>query len=141
MLSGLERTSRRSSASYLNLVDLATKHLGHFANRMRDALTAAPTRQNDRLEVWPRQTNLYPCRLCPRCFVETSWISYGNRLKRLCRLLTIWMRHAALAYGATGIGSGVVEAANKVLVAQPIKRSGWRWRIRFGPAVLSFRTL
>ena len=40
-----------------------------------------------------------------------------------------------------GIGSGVVEAANKVLVTQRMKRSGMRWRITSGQAVLTFRTL
>ena len=49
------------------------------------------------------------------------------------------MRYAALAGKAMGIGSGVVEAANKVLVVQRMKRSGMRWRIRTGQAVLSFR--
>ena len=51
------------------------------------------------------------------------------------------MRYAELADKAMGIGSGVVEAANKVLVAQRMKRSGMRWRIRSGQAVLSFRAL
>ena len=51
------------------------------------------------------------------------------------------MRCAALADKAMGIGSGVVEAANKVLVVQRMKRSGMRWRIRTGQAVLSFRVL
>ena len=49
------------------------------------------------------------------------------------------MRYAALAGKAMGIGSGVVEAANKVIVVQRMKRSGVRWRIRTGQAVLSFR--
>ena len=51
------------------------------------------------------------------------------------------MRYAELADEAMGIGSGVVEAANKVLVVQRMKRSGMRWRIRSGQAVLSFRAL
>ena len=51
------------------------------------------------------------------------------------------MRYAELANNAMGIGSGVVEAANKVLVTQRMKRSGMRWRITSGQAVLTFRTL
>ena len=39
------------------------------------------------------------------------------------------------------IGSGVVEAANKTLVTQRMKRSGMRWRIVGGQAVLTFRAL
>ncbi len=46
------------------------------------------------------------------------------------------MRYAALAYQAMGIGSGIVEAANKVLVAQRMN-----WRIASGQAVLPFRVL
>ena len=41
----------------------------------------------------------------------------------------IRMRYAALKDKAMGIGSGIVEAANKVLVVQRMKRSGMRWRI------------
>ena len=37
------------------------------------------------------------------------------------------------------IGSGVAEAACKTLVAQRLKRSGMRWRIVGGQAVLTFR--
>ena len=51
------------------------------------------------------------------------------------------MRYAALADKALSIGSGVVEAANKVLVVQRMKRSGMRWRIASGQAVLSFRAV
>ena len=51
------------------------------------------------------------------------------------------MRYAALADQAMGIGSGIVEAANKVLVAQRMKRSGMNWRIASGQAVLPFRVL
>ena len=39
------------------------------------------------------------------------------------------------------IGSGVVEAANKILVTQRMKRSGMRWRIPGGQAVLTVRAL
>ena len=42
---------------------------------------------------------------------------------------------------STAIDSGVVEAANKTLVTQRMKRSGMRWRIAGGQAVLSFRAL
>ena len=39
------------------------------------------------------------------------------------------------------IGSGVVEAANKVLVTQRMKRSGQRWGRQGGQGVLAFRAL
>ena len=42
---------------------------------------------------------------------------------------------------ARGIGPGIVEAANKVLVVHRTKRIGMRWRICSGQAVLSFRAL
>ena len=48
------------------------------------------------------------------------------------------MRYHALKEEGIAIGSGVVEAANKTLV---MKRSGMRWRIVGGQAVLTFRAL
>ena len=42
---------------------------------------------------------------------------------------------------ATPIGSGVVEAANKVLVNQRMKRAGMRWSIEGGQNILTFRAL
>ena len=51
------------------------------------------------------------------------------------------MRYHALKEQGIAIGSGIVEAANKTLVAQRLKRSGMRWRIVGGQAVLTFRAL
>ena len=46
------------------------------------------------------------------------------------------MRYRDLSDRRLAIGSGVVEAANKILVTQRMKRSGMRWRIHGGQAVL-----
>ena len=51
------------------------------------------------------------------------------------------MRYRQLKYQRLPIGAGVVEAANKVLVTQRLKRSGMRWKIDGGQAVLTFRAL
>ena len=59
------------------------------------------------------------------------------------------MRYRDLSDRRLAIGSGVVEAANKILVTQRIKilvtqrmkRSGMRWRIHGGQAVLTVRAL
>ena len=51
------------------------------------------------------------------------------------------MRYRQLKDQSLPIGSGVVEAANKVLVTQRLKRSGMRWKIDSGRAVLTFRAL
>ena len=51
------------------------------------------------------------------------------------------MRYHALKEEGIAIGSGVVEAANKTLVTQRMKRSGMRWRNVGGQAVLTFRAL
>ena len=51
------------------------------------------------------------------------------------------MRYRALKEEGVAIGSGVVEAACKTLVVQRLKRSGMRWRIVGGQAVLTFRAL
>ncbi len=51
------------------------------------------------------------------------------------------MRYRNLSDRRLAIGSGVVEAANKTLVTQRMKRSGMRWRIPGGQAVLTVRAL
>ena len=51
------------------------------------------------------------------------------------------MRYHAFKEKGIAIGSGVVEAANKTLVVQRMKRSGMRWRLVGGQAVLTFRAL
>ena len=51
------------------------------------------------------------------------------------------MRYASLKAKGYVIGSGVVEAANKVLVNQRMKRAGMRWSIEGGQNVLTFRAL
>ena len=49
------------------------------------------------------------------------------------------MRYHPFKEKGIAIGSGVLEAANKTLVTQPMKSSGMRWRIPGGQAVLTFR--
>ena len=51
------------------------------------------------------------------------------------------MRYQELRDRKLSIGSGIVEAANKVLVTQRLKRSGMRWRIEGGQAILTLRAL
>lgn len=51
------------------------------------------------------------------------------------------MRYALAAARGLPIGSGVVEAACKTLVAQRMKRSGMRWRDAGGQAILTLRGL
>jgi hypothetical protein len=51
------------------------------------------------------------------------------------------MRYADLRAQNLPIGSGVVEAACKTLVSQRLKRSGMRWRMAGGQAILTFRAL
>ena len=51
------------------------------------------------------------------------------------------MRYSELRAEKLAIGSGVVEAANKTLAAARMKRSGMRWHIKSGQAILSFRAL
>jgi hypothetical protein len=51
------------------------------------------------------------------------------------------MRYADLRAHNLPIGSGVVEAACKTLVSQRLKRSGMRWRMAGGQAILTFRAL
>ena len=51
------------------------------------------------------------------------------------------MRYHDLCARFLPIGSGVVEAACKTLVSQRLKRSGMRWRVPGGQAILTFRAL
>lgn len=51
------------------------------------------------------------------------------------------MRYSDLRAQLLPIGSGVVEAACKTLVSQRLKRSGMRWRVPGGQAILTFRAL
>jgi len=51
------------------------------------------------------------------------------------------MDYARLRVQNLPIGSGVVEATCKTLVTQRMKRSGERWTIDGGQAILTFRAL
>jgi hypothetical protein len=51
------------------------------------------------------------------------------------------MRYAQFVDDGIPIGSGVVEAACKTLVTQRLKRSGMRWHLDGGQAILTFRSL
>jgi hypothetical protein len=51
------------------------------------------------------------------------------------------MRYSDLRAQLLPIGSGVVEAACKTLVSQRLKRSGMRWRVPGGQAIVTFRAL
>ncbi|MDE0254578.1 MAG: hypothetical protein OYG32_07260 [Rhodospirillaceae bacterium] len=51
------------------------------------------------------------------------------------------MRYRDLSDRGIAIGYGVVEAATEILVTQRMKRSGMRWRIHGGQAVLAVRAL
>ena len=71
----------------------------------------------------------------------------GSALKILDRELAFFrknkgrMRYASLKARSYPVGSGIVEAANKVLVNQRMKRAGMRWSIEGGQNVLTFRSL
>ena len=51
------------------------------------------------------------------------------------------MRYAEAKAQGLPIGSGVVEAACKTLVTERLKRSGMRWGLRGGQAILTLRSL
>ena len=74
-------------------------------------------------------------------------ISKGKGVKDLKRELNYFrknqrrMNYAEVASAGFPIGSGTVEAANKVLVTTRMKRSGQRWGRNGGQGVLTFRSL
>lgn len=78
-------------------------------------------------------------------------LAYHHGRKRRCKALkqelayfrrNRWrMDYAQLRAQNLPIGSGVVGAACKTLVTQRMKRSGQRWSINGGQAILTFRAL
>jgi hypothetical protein len=78
-------------------------------------------------------------------------LAYHHGRKRRCQALKqeleyfrrnrARMDYARLRAQNLPIGSGVVEAACKTLVTQRMKRSGQRWSIDGGQAILTFRAL
>lgn len=71
----------------------------------------------------------------------------GRKREQLDKALTYFrnqrerMRYAAYRQANLPIGSGVVEAACKTLVSSRLKRSGMRWRMAGGQAVLTLRSV
>jgi hypothetical protein len=70
----------------------------------------------------------------PRCGPIKQELKYFRRNRSR-------MDYARLRAQNLPIGSGVVEAACKTLVTQRMKRSGQRWTIDGGQAILTFRAL
>lgn len=71
----------------------------------------------------------------------------GRQRERIEKELTYFhnqrsrMRYAQYRRDGLPIGSGVVEAACKTLVTQRLKRSGMRWDMAGGQAMLTFRSV
>ena len=71
----------------------------------------------------------------------------GAKAKKIRAELTYFrnhrrqMRYAEFRRQGLPIGSGVVEAACKTLVTHRMKRSGMRWSIPGGQAILTLRSL
>lgn len=70
----------------------------------------------------------------PRCGPLKQELGYFRRNRSR-------MNYARLLAQNLPIGSGVVEATCKTLVSQRMKRSGQRWTIEGGQAILTFRAL
>lgn len=70
----------------------------------------------------------------PRCSTLKQELGYFRRNRSR-------MNYARLRAQNLPIGSGVVEATCKTLVTQRMKRSGQRWTIDGGQAILTFRAL
>lgn len=71
----------------------------------------------------------------------------GRQRERLAKELTYFrnqrsrMRYAQYQREKLPIGSGVVEAACRTLVTQRLKRSGMRWELAGGQAILTLRSV
>jgi hypothetical protein len=96
---------------------------------LRDVLRDAPQGVDRVIEALCRLRSRYPRR---QAIHKT--IAYFREHRHR-------MRYSDLRAHLLPIGSGVVEAACKTLVSQRLKRSGMRWRLPGGQAILTFRAL
>jgi hypothetical protein len=96
---------------------------------LRDVLRDAPHGVDRVIEALGRLRSRYPRR---QAIHKT--IAYFREHRHR-------MRYSDLRAQLLPIGSGVVEAACKTLVSQRLKRSGMRWRVPGGQAILTFRAL
>ncbi len=82
-----------------------------------------------------------------RTLLYRSKTTKGSKRKRIDTELNYFrkhkkkMRYAEFTKMGLPIGSGVVEAACKTLVTQRLKRSGMRWSVPGGQAILTLRSL
>jgi hypothetical protein len=96
---------------------------------LRDVLRDAPQGVDNVIEALCRLRSRYPRR---QAIHKT--IAYFREHRHR-------MRYHVLRAQCLPIGSGVVEAACKTLVSQRLKRSGMRWRVPGGQAILTLRAL
>jgi|Tabmets5t2r1_1033131.scaffolds.fasta_scaffold15785_2 hypothetical protein len=96
---------------------------------LSEVLRDAPQGVDSVIEALCRLRSRYPCRQ-----VIHKTIAYFREHRHR-------MRYRHLRARLLPIGSGVVEAACKTLVSQRLKRSGMRWRMPGGQAILTFRAL
>jgi hypothetical protein len=96
---------------------------------LRDVLRDAPQGVDRVIEALCRLRSRYPRR---QALHKTRAYFREHRHR---------MRYSDLRAQLLPIGSGVVEAACKTLVSQRLKRSGMRWRVPGGQAILTLRAL
>jgi hypothetical protein len=96
---------------------------------LRDVLRDAPQGVDNVIEALCRLRSHYPRRQA----IHKTMAYFRKHRHR--------MHYHDLRAQFLPIGSGVVEAACKTLVSQRLKRSGMRWRVPGGQAILTFRAL
>jgi hypothetical protein len=96
---------------------------------LRDVLRDAPQGGDRVIEALCRLRSRYPRRQA----IQKTITYFREHRHR--------MHYSDLRAQLLPIGSGVVEAACKTLVTQRLKRSGMRWRVPGGQAILTFRAL
>lgn len=96
---------------------------------LRDVLRDAPHGVDRVIEALGRLRSRYPRRQA----IHKTMAYFREHRQR--------MRYSDLRAQFLPIGSGVVEAACKTLVSQRLKRSGMRWRVPGGQAIVTFRAL
>jgi len=132
----------------ISIVDFyhAAEHLGKACDVIWGAQSVQSKAEFARLRTLLKEDDRGVDKVITRLRYRTSG-RRGRKRTELAKELTYFrnqrqrMRYAQYRRANLPIGSGVVEAACKTLVTQRLKRSGMRWGMAGGQAILTFRSV
>lgn len=124
----------------------AAEHLGHACDVIWGTQSVQSKAEFARLRTLLKEDDGGVDKVINRLRYRASGMR-GRKREELEKELTYFrnqrwrMRYAQYRRANLPIGSGVVEAACKTLVTQRLKRSGMRWGMAGGQAILTFRSV